>query len=233
VKTLVIATRNSHKVEEIRSILGKRYRYLTLYDFPSAPMLVEDGSTFVENAMKKAVGLAHWLTNNPKILAMKIGEAPTQLYVLADDSGLEVDALGGAPGVHSARFAALDTGIGGNSPDSLNNLKLMRLMEHVPADKRGARFHCVIAVTKIVYGGIARKALISTPEGLEKQTQIHEGTCEGLIAREAAGKGGFGYDPYFIPSGYGATYAELSPKMKNKLSHRYQALQKVKLALKA
>ena len=232
-KTIVIATRNSHKVEEIRAILGKRYRYLTLYDFPSAPITVEDGQTFIENSVKKAVSLAHWLTTNPKILSIKLGEASTQLHVLADDSGLEVEALGGAPGVHSARFAALDTGVGGNSPDSLNNLKLMRLMQSVPADKRAARFRCVIAITKIVFGNIAEKALISTPEGLTKYTETYEGTCEGQIAMKGSGKGGFGYDPLFIPNGYGATYAELSPKIKNKLSHRAQALQKVRDALRA
>ncbi len=232
-KTIVIATRNSHKVEEIRAILGRRYRYLTLYDFPSAPILVEDGQTFVDNSIKKAVGLAHWLTTNPKLLSIKLGEASTQLHVLADDSGLEVDALGGAPGVHSARFAALDTGVGGNSPDSLNNLKLMRMMQNVPEDKRAARFRCVIAITKIVFGNIAEKALISTPEGLTKYTQTYEGVCEGQIALKGSGRGGFGYDPLFIPTGYGATYAELSPKLKNKLSHRAQALQKVREALRA
>ncbi|MDB6026547.1 MAG: non-canonical purine pyrophosphatase, rdgB/HAM1 family [Verrucomicrobiales bacterium] len=231
--TLVIATRNSHKVEEIRDILGKKYRYLTLNDFPSAPLLVEDGNTFVENAKKKAVGLAHWLTNNPKLLALKLGDASTQLYFLADDSGLEVDALGGAPGVHSARFAALDTGIPGNSPDSLNNLKLMKLMQAVASENRAARFRCVIALTKVVFGNIAGKALISTPEGLAKFTETYEGACEGQIALEKSGKGGFGYDSLFIPAGYGATYADLSPKIKNKLSHRAQALQKVRTALKA
>lgn len=231
--TLVIATRNSHKLEEIRAILGKSYRYLSLYDFPSAPHLVEDGQTFVDNAIKKAVGLAHWLTTNPKILSVKIGDASTQLYVLADDSGLEVDALGGSPGVFSARFAALDTGVPGNSPDSLNNIKLMKLMKDVPSDKRAARFRCVIALTKIVFGNIAEKALISTPEGLQKYTETVEGVCEGQIAAESSGRGGFGYDPLFIPNGYGATYAELTSKIKNKLSHRAQALQKARAVLKA
>ncbi len=226
--TLVIATRNSHKVEEIRSILGKKFRYLTLADFPSAPHLVEDGKTFVENAKKKAVGLAHWLTTNPKVLAAKLGDAATQLYILADDSGLEVDVLGGAPGVHSARFAAIDTGLPGNSPDSTNNAKLMTLMQNIPAEKRTARFRCVIAMTKIVFGNIAGKALISTPDGLAKYTQIYEGTCEGQISLHPSGTTGFGYDPLFIPAGYGATYAELTPKIKNKLSHRAQALHKVR-----
>src|ERR1700759_2483730 len=99
--TFLIATRNAHKVNEIRAILGANYHYLTLADFPNAPKVVEDAGTFAGNAMKKSVELAKWL------LEMRNSK---NIFVLADDSGLEVDALGGAPGVHSARFAALDSG---------------------------------------------------------------------------------------------------------------------------
>src|SRR5689334_23671421 len=106
--TLVIATRNAHKVEEIRGILGPEFRFLTLRDFPGAPPVVEDATTFAGNAAKKAVELARWISGSE----LKPGN-PT--FVVADDSGLEVDALNGAPGVHSARFAALDTGAEGNS----------------------------------------------------------------------------------------------------------------------
>src|SRR5205085_3529833 len=133
--TLIIATRNSHKTAEIRGILGDQFRYLTLNDFPAAPPTKEDTETFAGNAKKKAIGLAQWLAKSPKALAEKNPESGTQLFVLADDSGLEVDALHGAPGVHSARFAALDISAPGNSPDSANNAKLLRLLEKVPAEK--------------------------------------------------------------------------------------------------
>src|SRR6266704_5766574 len=124
--TFLIATRNAHKVGEIRAILGSQYHFLTLNDFPNAPKVIEDAGTFAGNATKKAVELAKWLaeTRNPKLdlSAVALAKAETQnFFVLADDSGLEVDALNGAPGVHSARFAALDTGVDENSKDSDNN----------------------------------------------------------------------------------------------------------------
>lgn len=191
-------------------------------------MIVEDGKTFADNAKKKSIGLAFWLAMNPRFLALKTGNRSTQLYILADDSGLEVDALGGAPGVISARFAAVDLGVPGNSPDSSNNAKLMRLLADVPQQERAARFRCVIALTQVVFSTMADKALISTPEGLEKYTEVFDGTCEGQIAMEAKGKGGFGYDPLFIPKGYDSSFAELNGKVKNKLSHRAQALDRVR-----
>src|SRR5271170_6872256 len=114
--TLLIATRNQHKVAEIRAILGAQFRFLTLNDFPGAPTVIEDANTFAGNATKKAVELARWLASDSR---------PTihdsQFFVLADDSGLEVDALNGAPGIHSARFAALDKNE--NSKDADNNAK--------------------------------------------------------------------------------------------------------------
>src|SRR5258708_5972403 len=118
--TLLIATRNAHKVGEIRAILGAQFRCLTLNDFPAAPKVIEDADTFTGNATKKSVGLAQWLsvTRHPTL-------NPPRLFVLADDSGLEVDALNGAPGVHSARFAALGSGKPGNSADADNNAKLL------------------------------------------------------------------------------------------------------------
>ena len=107
---LLVATHNPHKVEEIRAILGGRFHYLTLQNFPEAPTTIEDADTFAGNATKKAVELARWLAGaRPAPLAPR----PSPQYVLADDSGLEVDALGGAPGVHSARFAALNGSVGG------------------------------------------------------------------------------------------------------------------------
>src|ERR1017187_7363222 len=132
--TLLIATRNAHKIGEIRSILGKNFRCLTLNDFPNAPETAEDAATFAGNATKKAVELARWLSDT---------RHPTPdtrpLYVLADDSGLEVDALHGAPGVYSARFAAMDSGKAENSSSAENNAKLLRLLKDVPVEKRTAQ----------------------------------------------------------------------------------------------
>ena len=143
VTTLLIATRNLHKVGEIRAILGAGFQTLTLDDFPGAPKVVEDAETFAGNATKKAVELATWLGSNPSLLA----HHPSLVFVLADDSGLEVDALNGAPGVHSARFAALDKHE--NSADADNNAKLLRLLKNIPAEKRSARFRCVVALARL------------------------------------------------------------------------------------
>src|ERR1019366_5717736 len=120
--TLLIATRNTHKAGEIRAILGAQFQLLRLNDFTAAPKVVEDADTFSGNATKKAVELARWLVVNSKL---KIKNSKPD-FVLADDSGLEVDALNGAPGVHSARFAALDSAKSGNTPDADNNTKLLR-----------------------------------------------------------------------------------------------------------
>lgn len=139
--TLLIATRNAHKVGEIQAILGANFRCLTLKDFPDAPAVIEDADTFAGNATKKAVELAKWLSSSPLITRH------SSLFVLADDSGLEVDALNGAPGVHSARFAALDKTE--NSRDADNNAKLLRLLKEVPLEKRTGRFRCVIALAEI------------------------------------------------------------------------------------
>ena len=147
--TLLIATRNAHKVGEIRAILGDRFQFLTLNDFPGAPKVVEDADTFAGNATKKAVELAKWL---PRQFPSSQTPDARPDFVLADDSGLEVDALNGAPGVHSARFAALDRSADGssaNTPDADNNAKLLRLLKNVPLEKRTARFHCVIALVPV------------------------------------------------------------------------------------
>src|SRR5450432_241216 len=140
--TMLIATRNAHKVAEIRGILGEPFPYLTLMDFPDAPAVIEDKPTFAGNATKKAVELADWLAVGISNFKFQISNS---ILVLADDSGLEVDALNGAPGVHSARFAARDTGKPGNAPDADNNAKLLRLLKEVPIERRTARFRCVLA----------------------------------------------------------------------------------------
>lgn len=225
--TLLIATGNAHKVREIRAILGEGFRYLTLVDFPAAPVVVEDADTFAGNATKKAMELARWLSAVPS------SEVHVPSLVLADDSGLEVDALNGAPGVHSARFAALDTGQPGNSPTADNNAKLLRLLANVTMEKRTARFHCVIALTPVIRDRIEPASPVCYADEFELQTQLFDGTCEGRILFAPRGQGGFGYDPLFVPVGFEQTFAELGEDVKNRLSHRALALKKLSEALAA
>lgn len=225
--TLVIATRNAHKVGEIRAILSKNFNYLTLQDFAGTPNVIEDAPTFAGNATKKAVSLAQWLASKDE----PQGNLKFPAYVLADDSGLEVDALNGAPGVYSARFAALDTYVPGNSPDADNNAKLLRLLEKIPAAKRTARFRCVIALTPILQPPEKNASPVCAANETELQTEIFDGACEGRIGFAPSGKGGFGYDPLFIPLGYEQTFAELGEDIKNCLSHRAKALEKLRAHL--
>jgi XTP/dITP diphosphohydrolase len=190
---MVLATRNQGKIEEIRSILKGsdirgHFKITSLLDYPDIPEIVEDGATFVENAQKKALTVARF----------------TGLMAIADDSGLEVEALEGAPGVYSARFA------GEGAADSENIKKLLGLLSRVPFEKRNARFVCVIA--------------LATPEG---DVHLVEGECPGMIAAEERGTSGFGYDPVFIVPAYGKTFAELGSEIKNKISHRAMALNKL------
>jgi XTP/dITP diphosphohydrolase len=240
--TFLIATRNAHKVGEIREILGERFEYLTLADFPGAPKVVEDAATFAGNATKKAVELAKYVSSlQPSTLnslARRSGAEAAQLfYVMADDSGLEVDALNGAPGVHSARFAALDSGAEGNSKDADNNAKLLRLLKNVPRETRTARFRCTIALTPVEPETQNSKLeTVSSPvcyaDEFEMETEIFDGTCEGRIEFAPRGQGGFGYDPLFIPNGFEQSFAELGEEVKNRLSHRSKALEKLKAKLR-
>ena len=209
--TLLIATRNAHKVGEIQTILGEKFRCLTLKEFPDAPPVVEDADTFAGNATKKAVELAEWLDGKHPTFNI---QHPTPNFVLADDSGLEVDALDGAPGVHSARFAALDKSE--NSHDTDNNAKLLRLLMDVPMEKRTARFRCVIALVPL------------HPPSSILHPHLFDGACEGRIQLAASGQGGFGYDPLFVPDGFTQSFAELGEDVKNRLSHRAKALEKLK-----
>lgn len=238
---LIIATRNAHKVREIGAILGPSVQCVPMTRFPGTPELIEDGATFQENARAKAQQLARWLGEDPgRLRSLSAGDSPTRsrrreeadlpretdlpdrlltsaatltnCYVLADDSGLEVDALDGAPGVLSARFAAGVTGQSGNSPDADNNAKLLRLLRDVPIEKRTARFRCVLALRRI------------HAPGDERTTECFEGTCAGRIAVDPAGIGGFGYDPLFIPDGGLKSFAELDEAAKNAISHRSKAL---------
>ena len=222
--TLIIATRNRHKVGEIRAMLGEGFRVLTLDDFPGAPAVVEDAPTFAGNATKKAVELARWISSRPPG-GPELGE---RTFVLADDSGLEVDAINGAPGVHSARFAALGGKSAGNSSDADNSAKLLRLLADVPADKRAARFRCVLALTPVARAGAANASPVCAADEFELSTETFDGTCEGRIGLGPKGKGGFGYDPLFIPAGGTATFAELGEQIKNESSHRARALAKLR-----
>ncbi len=219
-KTFLIATRNAHKAGEIRSILGGEFSLLTLNDFPGAPPVVEDAATFAGNAAKKAVALARWLASGGKNI-------PENLWVLADDSGLEVDALNGAPGVHSARFAAADHLKDGNAPDADNNAKLLRLLRDVPAEKRTARFRCVIAITPVFAEPVANASPVCYA-AIEPATELFDGACEGRIDFAPRGQGGFGYDPLFIPGGFDQSFAELGEAVKDRISHRARALGKLK-----
>jgi len=203
--TLLLATRNRHKAAEIQCLLGVACR--SLLDYPAAPQLVENGSTFADNARAKALQLARWLS--PARATADLGVNA----VLADDSGLEVDALAGAPGVRSARFAA-EAGQE-NADDRANNEKLLRLLEGVPLEHRTARFRCALALTRL-------------PWSENDEPKVFEGSCEGLIAFAPAGHGGFGYDPLFIPHGHNRSFAELGEQIKNRISHRARALAKLR-----
>ena len=199
---IVIASGNSHKAQEIQSLLGKEYTYLTLKDFPNAPEVKEDASSFAGNAVKKALSLVNWLKQNGAL---------SEGWILADDSGLEVDVLDGAPGVHSARYAS--TTQTDNSSDEDNNSKLLRELTDRVEHHRTARFRCVIALAQA---------------GEYTQPHIFEGSCEGRIAQSATGEHGFGYDPLFIPNGFNISFGELGPKIKSQLSHRGAALRQLK-----
>ena len=199
---IVIASGNTHKAEEIQALLGDDFECRTLKDYPDAPEVEEDAATFAGNAVKKALSLVDWLKHN---------EDFTEGWVLADDSGLEVDALDGAPGVRSARYASDTTE--GNSPDEANNAKLLTALDGKPEHQRTARFRCVLALARA---------------GAYGQPELFEGACEGHIAEAPAGSEGFGYDPLFVPENFVDTFGTLGAEIKGMLSHRAAALRKLK-----
>ena len=220
--TLLIATRNAHKVGEIRAILGAQFQFLTLNDFPARPK-----SSRTQTRLPAMPRRKPWNWPNGWLRQIEIGIGNrTSNFVLADDSGLEVDALNGAPGVHSARFAALDSAKSGNTADADNNAKLLRLLKDVPPEKRTARFRCVIALAAVPTGKIEVASPVCYADEFEPQT--FDGACEGRIIFAPRGKNGFGYDPLFVPVGYDQTFAELGDGVKNQLSHRAKALTKLK-----
>jgi XTP/dITP diphosphohydrolase len=190
---IVLATRNQHKKQELVALLGGLDLTIrTLDDFPEAPDVVEDGDTCEANALKKAVEIARY----------------TGLPAVADDTGLEVDALGGRPGVFAARYA------GEQASYEDNCRKLLQELRGVPPAERGARFVTVAA--------------IAFPDG---KTRLVKGVLEGTIAEEAVGSHGFGYDPVFIAWEHHQTLAQLSPEVKNRISHRARAFTQAKALL--
>jgi len=187
---IVLATRNYDKIREIKKMLNDvDARFLSLEDFPGCPEVVEDRESLEGNAKKKALAVCEY----------------TKKLSLAEDTGLEVKALGGIPGIRSARFA------GPKATYEDNNKKLLKLMEKLPLAERRAKFRCVVALAR--------------PGG---KVVTCEGICEGIIAFEMKGKSGFGYDPIFLVPSYGKTFAELGGEIKNRISHRAQALAKIK-----
>lgn len=184
---IVLATRNPHKVQEITAILSEpTVEWIPYANVADAPPLREDGSTLRENAAAKA----------------EAGAAFTERITLAEDSALEVDALGGAPGVRSSRF------LGEGATDDDRNQEILRQLRTYPWHGRTARFRCVVA--------IARPG---------RRTDFAEGVCEGYVAWEPKGTAGFGYDPIFFVPEYRKTLAELGPTLKNQISHRAKALE--------
>ena len=225
VRKLILSTGNAHKVQEIRALLSDAFEYATRADFPGAPRVEEDADTFAGNAAKKASHLAAWLAGS-EISNLKLQISNS--WVLADDSGLEVDALNGAPGVHSARFAAMDEGAPGNSPDEANNAKLFRLLKEVPWERRTARFRCVIALATVPSSVTPGQKFDQLSLAGELPVELFDGTCEGQIGFAPKGNAGFGYDPLFVPIGFEESFAELGEQAKNQVSHRAKAILKLR-----
>ena len=185
---LVFATRNRGKLVELRQMVpAQQLELLALDDIPGAPEVEEDGATFADNAIKKATEIM----------------AATGLPALADDSGLEVDALDGAPGVHSARYA------GAGATDADRIVLLLKNLQGIPAEQRTARFRCAVAFVH--------------PDD-PQDIQLTEGACEGRILEEQRGHGGFGYDPVFHVEELDQTFAQIPAEHKNRISHRGQAM---------
>lgn len=199
-RTILLASTNAGKLAELRRLaVGLAYRILSPADLPFLlPEVVEDGATFRENAAKKALSAAS-----------AARQAGVEIWSVADDSGLMVDALQGEPGVRSSRFAGCE-----GDPaerDRANNALLLARLEHVPDEERTARFVCVMALAS------ADRLLLAV-----------EGTVEGVILREPKGTSGFGYDPVFHHEPSGASFAELDPSAKGRVSHRGMAMRRLR-----
>ncbi|MEG1930626.1 MAG: XTP/dITP diphosphatase [Anaerovorax sp.] len=195
---IIVATQNKHKIEEIESITKQFGMEVISREEAGIPdfEIVEDGDTFEANSEKKA-----------RVIMEYTGKT-----TIADDSGIVVDALDGAPGVYSARFA----GVEGEGADRENNGKLVRLLKDIPAEERTAKF---VSVITMIY-----------PDG---KKIVARGECPGRIIDEERGDGGFGYDPLFVPDGFTKTYAQLTAEEKNRVSHRGKALEKLREQLQS
>jgi XTP/dITP diphosphohydrolase len=190
VRDLIVASGNSHKVGEIKALLkGIPFSIFSLEKYPNVPEIEETGNTYQENALLKAVQVSNM----------------TGCWALGDDTGLEVEAIGGQPGLYSARFA------GEGVTFKENNDKLLGLLKDVPEEKRKANFYCVMALAE--------------PTG---KTHVVEGKVSGRISMDPRGEQGFGYDPLFFLPELNKTFAEMNPAEKNKFSHRARALEKVR-----
>jgi XTP/dITP diphosphohydrolase len=195
-RKILIATTNIGKIAELKAMLDLDAQWLDLSYYPEIEEIEEDGETFIENACKKAIGYA------------KI----TGQWTIADDSGLQVDALGGEPGVKSSRYSGEKTiNDDGTLIDHRNIAKVLKLLEGVPQEKRTARFFCSLC--------------LASPEQVLIET---EGILEGLITDKEIGKNGFGYDPIFFVPRLNKTVAQLTPEEKNAISHRGNAIKKLK-----
>jgi len=191
---LIVATRNRNKTDEIQQILGPEFELRDLTAYPQISQAVESGKSFEENATLKAIAVSKELSG----------------LIIADDSGLEVAALGGAPGIYSARYA------GDTATDKENIARLLEELARIGAqrDQRRARFRCVLA--------LARNG---------QMLETFEGVVEGTIVDQPRGSHGFGYDPIFVPKGFKRTFAELPAELKNRISHRAQAIRALRAGL--
>jgi len=189
VQELIVASRNKGKVGEIKALLADLpFKVTSLLDYPRIPEIIEDGKTYRANALKKA-----------REVALATGK-----MAMSDDSGIEVKALGNAPGIYSARFA------GEGASEKARNKKLFALLKGVPMHKRQARYRCVIA-------------LVSSKG---QELAVVQGTCSGYVTRRDIGNNGFGFDPLFLLKRYNKTFGQLPPSLKAKISHRARALRK-------
>ena len=191
---LIVATRNRNKTDEIQQILGPEFELRDLTAYPQISQAVESGKSFEENATLKAIAVSKELSG----------------LIIADDSGLEVAALGGAPGIYSARYA------GDTATDKENIARLLEELARIGAqrDQRRARFRCVLA--------LARNG---------QMLETFEGVVEGTIVDQPRGSHGFGYDPIFVPNGFEETFGELPGELKNSISHRAQAIRALRAGL--
>jgi XTP/dITP diphosphohydrolase len=194
VKELIVASRNKGKVREIIELLSNLpYKVTSLLEYPHIPEIIEDGKTYRANALKKA-----------RAVALATGK-----MAISDDSGIEVKALGNAPGIYSARFA------GEGASEKARNKKLFKMLKNVPMSKRQARYRCVIALVN----------------AKGQELGMVQGTCSGYVTTKDIGTNGFGFDSLFLLKRYNKTFGQLPPELKAKISHRARALKKFRLLL--